>query len=89
MLYLSDFHSHDKRANMNNMNPNAPIFSNHSVPAPKYEYKSVIISLIWDIVLNATILVACYFLVKRFVSPSELTALIAPLHFQYLKVPMT
>ncbi len=67
------------------MNLNAPIFSNHSVPAPRYEYKSVIISLIWDIVLNATIPVACYFLVKRFVSPSELTALIAATAFPVVK----
>ncbi|MCE8428079.1 MAG: hypothetical protein J5U19_06815 [Candidatus Methanoperedens sp.] len=30
-----------------NMNPNTPSFSDRSVPAPNYEYKSVIISLIW------------------------------------------
>ncbi len=70
---------------MNNVNPNTPRFSDHSVNAPTYEYKSVIISLIWDIVLNATIPVACYFLVKRFVSPSELTALIAATGFPVLK----
>lgn len=70
---------------MNNMNPNTPRFSDISVPAPNYEYKSVIISLIWDIVLNATIPVACYFFVKRFVSTSELTALIAATAFPVLK----
>jgi hypothetical protein len=55
-----------------------------SVPA-NCEYKSVIVSLIWNIVLNATIPLACYFFVKRFVSPSELTALIAATAFPVLK----
>jgi hypothetical protein len=67
------------------MNPNTPGFSDSSVPAPNYDYKSVIISLIWNIVLNATIPLACYFFVKRFVSPSELTALIAATAFPVLK----
>lgn len=64
---------------------NTPRYSHRSIPAPNYEYKSVIISLIWNIVLNATIPVACYFFVKRFVSPSELTALIAATAFPVLK----
>lgn len=65
------------------MNP--PRFFDRSVPAPNYEYKSVIISLIWNIALNATIPVACYFFVKRFVSPSELTALIGATAFPVSK----
>ena len=53
--------------------------------APGFTYKSIIISLIWNIVLNATVPVLCYFLVKRFVSSSELTALIFATSFPVLK----
>jgi hypothetical protein len=35
-------------------------------------YRSLIISLIWSIMLNATIPVICYFFAKRFVSISDL-----------------
>jgi hypothetical protein len=45
----------------------------------------MIVSLAWDIALNATIPVACYWLAKRFVSPSELTALIVATAFPLLK----
>ncbi len=38
-----------------------------------------------DIILNATIPVACYLLAKRFISPSELTALISATVFPVLK----
>lgn len=48
-------------------------------------YRPLIISLAWDIVLNATIPVACYFLAKWFISPSELTALICATIFPLLK----
>jgi glycerol-3-phosphate acyltransferase PlsY len=66
-----------------NMNP--PRSFDRSVPAPNSAHKSLIISLIWDIALNATIPVVCYFLVKRYVSPSELTALISATAFPLLK----
>ncbi len=65
------------------MNP--PRFFDLLVPAPNSENKSIIISLIWDIALNATIPVVCYFLAKRFISPSELTALIFATAFPLLK----
>ncbi len=48
-------------------------------------YRSLIISLIWGIVLNATIPVVCYFFAKMFVSPSELIALIFATAFPLLK----
>ena len=65
------------------MNP--PRFFHSSVPAPNSAHKSLITSLIWDIALNATIPVVCYFLVKMYVSPSELTALISATAFPLLK----
>src|SRR5512136_1192516 len=65
------------------MNP--PRFFDRSVPASNSAYKSLIISLVWDIALNATIPVVCYFLAKRFVSPSELTALIFATAFPLFK----
>jgi hypothetical protein len=47
--------------------------------------RPLIVSLAWDIALNATIPVACYWLAKRFVSPSELTALMFATVFPLLK----
>jgi hypothetical protein len=52
---------------------------------PNSAHKSLIVSLVWDIALNATIPVVCYFLAKRFVSPSELTALIFAIAFPLFK----
>jgi hypothetical protein len=48
-------------------------------------YRPLIISLAWDIILNATIPLACYFFAKWFISPSELTALIFATMFPVLK----
>jgi hypothetical protein len=48
-------------------------------------YRPVVYSLVWDIVLNATIPVACYYLSKALISPSELTALIIATVFPTLK----
>ena len=45
----------------------------------------MVISLAWDIALNATIPLACYFLARRFVSSSELTALVFATVFPLLK----
>jgi hypothetical protein len=67
------------------MNPNPSGCSDHPGPAPVDMSRPVIIFLIWDIVLNATIPVACYVLVKEFVSASELTALLAATAFPVLK----
>ena len=47
--------------------------------------RPVVVALAWDIVLNATIPVGCYYLSKRFVSPSELTALLLATAFPTLK----
>lgn len=47
--------------------------------------RPAIVSLAWDVALNATIPVACYSLAKRFVSPSELTALVIATLFPLLK----
>ena len=44
-----------------------------------------IIRLAWDIGLNATIPLACYYLSKRFVSSSELTALVLATGFPVFK----
>jgi len=48
-------------------------------------YRPIIYSLAWDILLNATIPVACYHLSKTFISPSELTALLIATVFPTLK----
>ncbi len=56
-----------------------------SVPEPSASRKTLITSLAWGIVLNATIPVGCYFLAKRFISPSELTDLIFATLFPMLK----
>jgi hypothetical protein len=48
-------------------------------------YKPPVISLAWDIALNTAIPVASYHLAKRFVSPSELTALLIATAFPTLK----
>jgi hypothetical protein len=48
-------------------------------------YRPLIYSLARDIALNATIPVACYYLSKTFISPSELTALILATIFPTLK----
>ena len=47
--------------------------------------RSLIRGLAWDIGLNASIPLACYYLTKRFVSPSEFTALVAATGFPVLK----
>jgi len=47
--------------------------------------RPLIVSLAWDIALNATVPVTCYWLSKRFVSPSELTALLVATVFPLLK----
>ncbi|MGO8977602.1 MAG: VC0807 family protein [Steroidobacteraceae bacterium] len=47
--------------------------------------RPIIVSLAWDVALNASIPTACYFLSKRFVSSSEVTALIAATIFPILK----
>jgi hypothetical protein len=41
--------------------------------------------LAWDIALNATIPVACYYVSKTFISPSELTALLIATAFPTIK----
>jgi hypothetical protein len=45
----------------------------------------IVVSLAWDIALNATIPVVCYVLAKRFYSASELTALIVATVFPLMK----
>ena len=45
------------------------------VTSPAASPRPLIKGLAWDIGLNATIPLACYYVSKRFVSPSELTAL--------------
>ena len=47
--------------------------------------QTMITSLLWDIALNATIPAALYFFTKRFISPSELTALLSATSFPLLK----
>jgi hypothetical protein len=51
-------------------------------PAP---YRPLIYSLAWDIALNASIPVACYYFSKAWISPSELIALITATAFPMLK----
>ncbi|HLY73945.1 MAG TPA: VC0807 family protein [Planctomycetota bacterium] len=48
-------------------------------------HRPLVISLLWDIALNTAIPAACYFLAKRFISPSEMTDLIAATIFPILK----
>jgi hypothetical protein len=48
-------------------------------------YRPIIYSLAWDIALNATIPVVCYYLSKAVISPSELTALLIATAFPTLK----
>jgi hypothetical protein len=48
-------------------------------------YRPIIRGLAWDIALNATIPVACYYLAKQLISPSELTALTAATIFPICK----
>jgi hypothetical protein len=62
--------------------------NNRDVPARAgldHRSSPMVISLAWDIALNATIPLACYFLAKRFVSSSELTALVFATVFPLLK----
>jgi len=62
--------------------------NNRDVPARAgLENRSspMVIWLAWDIALHATIPLACYFLAKRFVSSSELTALLFATVFPLLK----
>jgi hypothetical protein len=47
--------------------------------------RPIVASLAWDIALNATIPAACYWFSKRFVSPSEMTALIVATGFPVFK----
>jgi len=47
--------------------------------------RPIVVSLAWDIALNATIPLACYVLAKRFYSASELTALIVATVFPLIK----
>jgi hypothetical protein len=62
------------------------IFSHDRSASPgRAGYRPLIVSLACDILLNATIPVACYFLAKRFISPSELVALIFATIFPVLK----
>jgi len=54
-------------------------------PDQSASYLPIIYSLAWDILLNTTIPVACYYLSKTFISPSELTALLIATAFPTLK----
>ena len=54
-------------------------------PDQSASYRPIIYSLAWDILLNTTIPVACYYLSKTFISPSELTALFIATAFPTLK----
>lgn len=56
---------------------NLPLRRSHTEP--------IVVSLAWDIALNATIPVVCYWCAKRFVSSSELTALMFATVFPLLK----
>ena len=56
-----------------------------TTPAPPSNSRPIVVSLAWDIALNSTIPLACYLLTKRFLSPSEMTALIAASAFPLLK----
>ena len=47
--------------------------------------RPVVVSLAWDVALNATIPVGCYWFSKQFVSPSELIALVVATGFPLLK----
>jgi hypothetical protein len=47
--------------------------------------RPIVVSLAWDVALDATIPVACYWFSKQFVSPSELTALVVAIGFLLLK----
>ena len=47
--------------------------------------QSLIRSLLWDVALNATIPAALYFFAKRFITPSQLTALLWATSFPLLK----
>ncbi|HTT01409.1 MAG TPA: VC0807 family protein [Steroidobacteraceae bacterium] len=47
--------------------------------------KPIVLSLAWDIALNASIPTACYFVSKRFVSSSEVTALLIATTYPALK----
>ena len=48
-------------------------------------YRPLVISLAWDIALNATIPLACYLAAKKLASTSELTALVLATAFPVLK----
>ena len=54
-------------------------------PDRSVSYRPLIYSLAWDIALNATIPVACYYLSKAFISPSELIALLIATTFPTFK----
>jgi hypothetical protein len=65
-----------------------PTNNNRDVPARvdlNHQSSPIVISLAWDMALNATIPLACYILAKRFVSSSELTALVFATAFPLLK----
>jgi len=57
---------------------------NQSIAANKV-YRPLVISLTWDIALNATIPLACYIAAKKVVLASELTALVLATTFPVLK----
>lgn len=52
---------------------------------PRAAPQSMITALLWDFVLIATIPVALFFFAKRYVSPSELVALLWATSFPLLK----
>ena len=67
-------------------NLNATIDANMPLASPdRTAHRPIIRDLAWDIGLNATIPVACYYLAKQFISPSELTALLAATIFPICK----
>lgn len=55
------------------------------VHLPHQSSRSIVGPLAWDIALNAAIPVTCYWLAKRLVAPSELTALVIATAFPLLK----
>jgi hypothetical protein len=68
------------------MDPDEPLRESSTEPVdPPNPSRRIVVSLVEDIALNATIPVACYWLAKRFISPSELTALSLATVFPLLK----
>lgn len=46
------------------------------IPTGRAAYAPIVRSLLWDIVLNASIPLACYYFAKQFISPSEFIDLV-------------